>query len=399
MKNTNKETKMTLTTDLMKKMSRQIILEELQEKDMVCGIYPLTLIEYYSALIKKRKYKLEKKIFYARLPFSSTAFFEDRQKVIVIFISRLKKIKKIERQLFDLVFLCYHEARHLEQTWFSIGSLPGYLREMEEFICANAFGSDYLLYHDCYSFEIGANLYAIRKTEEYLKRKYPDIYLKYQETIRQKKEKFFDDYFSYHPTDTFDHYIEVLKEMKQESILSFHQDKVVPRLDAVSEVFLTSDYRIKKIREIRNHEDFSKLDKTIIYMVLSSSTFLSHLSLDDMDMEEIIFLKEALDYTSQVYENQRVMLEKNGSSQGRYDFEKVIEKKNKILHPYLEKIAYLSKIDNSRKKKENKNLVLKRKEEIAAKLGNHGYLVFDLFYVMSALITLFSMICLMGRMG
>ena len=43
---------MTLTTDLMKKMSRQIILEELQEKDMVCGIYPLTLIEYYSALIK-----------------------------------------------------------------------------------------------------------------------------------------------------------------------------------------------------------------------------------------------------------------------------------------------------------------------------------------------------------
>ena len=319
--------------------------------------------------------------------------------MIVIFISRLKKIKKIERQLFDLVFLCYHEARHLEQTWFSIGSLPGYLREMEEFICANAFGGDYLLYHDCYSFEIGANLYEIRKTEEYLKRKYPDIYLKYQETIRQKKEKFFDDYFSYHPTDTFDHYIEVLKEMKQESILSFHQNKVVPRLDVVSEVFLTSDYRIKKIREIRSHEDFSKLDKTIVYMVLSSSTFLSHLSLDDMDMEEIIFLKEALDYTSQVYENQKVMLEKNGSSQGKCDFEKVIEKKNKMLHPYLEKIAYLSKIDNSREKKENKNLVLKRKEEIETKLGNQGYLVFDLFYVISALITLFSMICLMGRMG
>ena len=187
--------------------------------------------------------------------------------------------------------------------------------------------------------------------------------------------------------------------MKQESILSFHQNKVVPRLDVVSEVFLTSDYRIKKIREIRSHEDFSKLDKTIVYMVLSSSTFLSHLSLDDMDMEEIVFLKEALDYTSQVYENQKVMLEKNGSSQGKCDFEKVIEKKNKMLHPYLEKIAYLSKIDNSRKKKENKNLVLKRKEEIETKLGNQGYLVFDLFYVISALITLFSMICLMGRMG
>ena len=69
----------------------------------------------------------------------------------------------MENKIFRLAFVCYHEARHVEQKEFDVYNFETFIDIIDK---VNVL--DYGLSHDSYSFEIGANLYSIRKTKEYM---------------------------------------------------------------------------------------------------------------------------------------------------------------------------------------------------------------------------------------
>ena len=63
------------------------------------------------------------------------------------------------------------------------------MRTLEKFNYRNSLNVEYLLYHDSVYLEIDANLYAVIKTKEFLKKKYPDIFKENEEKLEKWKKR------------------------------------------------------------------------------------------------------------------------------------------------------------------------------------------------------------------
>ena len=380
----------------MKQLAKQIIQEELKDKNIICDVFPLTFLEYYCDFLPHQKYHLMKSVSFATVPFSSTlAFCQPKEKYIVIFLSKVNQLKKIEPKIFNLVFLCYHEVRHLEQDWVPIENFYGFLHEIEATIAKSYLAYDYYLNHDQYSYEIGANLYAVKKTEEYLKKNYPNIYLEHQLELQEKKERYEYDYFSYNPMDTFDRYVEVSRRIYHEAMFSLNKNKSIPKRNRVDEIFFTPDYQYKSLAEIRTNQAFCQLEKEIIYTILTSSTFLSSLDFDTLDKDDTELLYQALEYAYWFYHNQQVSLEKKkvggnvDSSEENKNITKFKQVENHLDLLFLNNFNYLrneKRIQNNQDLITNSRKKIKRKEDVS----NKGFFLFDWFYVVAIVLTLFS---------
>lgn len=173
-----------LSMEDMKKISHEII-EELGQPSIELNVFPLTFVEYYNDYVFNKKYNLIKMASYSTIPLIADGF-NDSKGNIVIFLNRINKIEKIEHKIFRLAQICYHEARHSMQQKFDNYSYDGFLRDIDHFLKTNI---DYTLEHNKYSFEIGANLYAVRKAKEYLKTRYPDLYKKHKDEIEKLEKK------------------------------------------------------------------------------------------------------------------------------------------------------------------------------------------------------------------
>ena len=53
-----------------------------------------------------------------------------------------------------------------------------------------------------------------------------------------------------------------------------------------------------------NNEKFYEIDKRIIYAFFSSQTFLESIDFDNVEVEELLIVKKALEYTNNIYKNQ-----------------------------------------------------------------------------------------------
>ena len=298
----------------LKKIIYQTIEQELLENHLECDILPVTTSEFLKMILFSKDYDWVEKIFYFTFPFNSNGFCHSSHQEIVIFLNRFMQIKDANLCLFDLLFVCYHEMRHLYQDYtFSIDTLDGYLKYIEYNIRIFDLNDDYNNNHDKYSSEIGANLYGIHKAKEAFLKKYPDQFDKIKDIYNNLENKFIVDYFSYDPMDTINRYVLMMQLRYKETQSIFSRDKNFNLPNSVTEIFLRDDYTCKSLIEIIQHPNFSFIEKKLIYSFITSDVFLKSISLEELSAEERILFNEAISYAKTFYQNQKNTLIKYNS--------------------------------------------------------------------------------------
>lgn len=287
---------MELTLRDLKTISHDIIDQELDNYGISANVMPITFVEYSESRSLKKQTVLEKISKFIK-GHSVGGFYNPSKNNIVIFIDRIKKIKKIDRQIFNLAFVCYHEVRHRIQKEFSQYSYEGFIDFIDKL---NIF--DYGLSHDSFSYEIGANLYGVKKAKEYMIKNYPDLFESQKEYINLLEQIYYYQYLTYDAGLHVDSSLAVLKIMnklsnKETSEKDDELHKKIKQFESILKIFINEDFSFKNIDEIIQNEELKKLDKRIVYAVLSSKTFLSSVDLNNLSYNSLLVLSEVLTYT------------------------------------------------------------------------------------------------------
>lgn len=207
-----------------------------------------------------------------------------------------------ETKIFDLIFCCYHEIRHREQSNFSSYSYSGFLRDLEYFL-NNIDISNYRENSYTFSYEIGANLYAIDKTSRYLYKNYPKIYNSKREILEKKYNGTIINYLLYNSEAIINNSI-----ILYEYMLSINKSRKIDSdfVSPVFKMFFEDDGTLKTIKEIVNDPDFSKLDKRIFYEIVGSSYFVEDIVRNKkLAEEEKNIFDKVLEYKRNIFSNQQ----------------------------------------------------------------------------------------------
>jgi hypothetical protein len=295
-----------LTVKEMKEICRDIFNKESQEHNLDLVPYPVTIIGYYTDFLKKMNYSLIKHPGLITLPSvaSGACITDDDADSIVIFLKSVRRIIDTKDKMSWLVEVCFHEIYHAIQRTFDKYSYDNFLNRIGHY---NGTHLDYRLKHDNYSFEIGANLYSITKTREYLKENYPEVYESEKEYLDSIEKEYIYDYLSYDPVNSVDRSIAKLrKDHKKIDDIGSKYDKISPILG----IFLNDDVEFKSMSEIINDEKFKKLDNRTIAAFFSSKAFLEEVDMSKLSTQELGLIKEAIEYTKTMYNNQSKLLDK-----------------------------------------------------------------------------------------
>ena len=324
--------------DKMKKIAHEIIDSEVKKYNMKMDVFPVTFVEYCKDKIFNQKYSLQRKVNLvkeARNNYGFNTIYSD----IFVFLSTINShtLKKLGKNngsnILQLVVTCFHEARHTAQIRFNKFSYEGFLRDLENTIRA-FLPEDYESNHDKYSFEIGANLYGVAEAKKYLQKNYPEIYENNKNTLEWRESFYRYDYLTYDAVNTVDRFFDILKR-KNVSPLS-------TRIMALR-LFFNEDESLRKIEDIiykmNNNPCYVHLDKKVVYVFMSSRYFLQNTNISELSIQELDLLKESLEYTNQVYQNQEKVIEKAYNN-------KIINKLKflKNQKSLVEKLANIDKI-------------------------------------------------------
>ena len=318
----------------MKKIVYDVVNEELGKSDLDFSVFPVTFIEYYSDYVFKKKFSLINQILYSLIPVIDDTIngFNDLNGNSVIFLDKVNRIEKIEDQVFKLLTVCYHEIRHTEQQKFDKNSYDRFLMDIEKFIRMYN-NEDYVNSHDKYSYEIGANLYCINKSKEYLKRKYPSLYEKEEKKIKDLEKRYYLDYATYDASDVFNMF---LRTIRYNNFRYSSNGGINPILG----IFLDGKNNFKKFREIISNKNFNSIDKRIVSAIFSSDIFLKEVDIDALSISELNILYDSLEYMDTIYKNQAKIIGDNGLSNEKYFklWRFFLEKIKKFDYNVLEKV-------------------------------------------------------------
>ena len=383
-----------------KKILRHAIGEEKENLVLDVNFFPVTIIEFYTGHIAKflkSKQSISSKYYLVTLPryASGVNINEDEldENNIFLFLKRSRTIKKNDRNLYTLLHTCYHELWHSVQLGFDEYSYEGFLRGID--LCLqNISYRDYLVEHPKYSFEIGANLYAVTKVKEYIQKYYPEIYEKEKDYIDKKEQQVKFYYQTYDLSDNIEIFIKELKKIMYRRLAEGIDD--LYEISPVLPIFLNDNMTFKKIYNILDDEKFKILDKRIIYAFFSNITFLESVDFDELTDEELNIIKESLEYTSKLYQNQLKILEneKKVNLLNFLEMEKNILKKYKVLNYYLKrKIKHklnFRRSDNKKVRHMNNISRYLDKTNTLIRKRNRGYITINIFYLFGLVLSVFT---------
>lgn len=283
----------------VKRVINDLVLSELKDSCIDVDVWALTFFEYYSNFI----FKQNKKTCYSFLPFTSVAF-NDLGGNIVIFVDYFSKIKDDEERYYKLLKIFYHELRHSMQLDFDCYGYDRFLIDMDEILQRFQLFSfrDYFIFHDKYSFEIGANMYGSYMAREYLKKNCYNLYLNKKFFIDKDFNKYLYDYYTYDACCTFSNFVKVIRDCRVNDFLDIN-----PNFG----YFLNDDYSFKSFNEIICNEKFNTIDKRIVACVFSSEIFMKELNIKRLSYEEVSVLDMYLKYMNNVYDNQSKIIKKH----------------------------------------------------------------------------------------
>ena len=290
-----------ISTIELKRIAREIITSEEDKYAISINVRPITFMDIIS--LKDSGYSMQKRKsdfgYYMDL---NCGGYNDLNGTTVIFLDKLNKLSYGRQisNIFLLVSACYHEARHSEQQFFDKYSYARFLFDIERVYMQSDSSKDYNHNHNDYSFEIGANLYGVEMAREYLKKNYPRVYEEDKDKIDILEECFLVDYKLYNPTYFIDMVIPRIRNIRP--LDDNKKVKDIKDKSLILSIFLNDDGSIKRPSEV----EYQELDKRIVYAVYSSLSFLNKLTcIDDLTEEEISIINEAIEYTSELCENQR----------------------------------------------------------------------------------------------
>lgn len=290
----------------LKDVAYDLYNEEKNKLSIDCEFYPLTSKEYYNSFFWDRDYSFCTKCFYFFLPIIFSRFdgFHDSSGRIVILIDKFKKSYLSKTEFINFLVACYHEFRHDQQDFFDSFGLDKFLHDMEKFMRIYSFKGrkNYWSNHNNFSYEIGANLYGVRKTREYLIKNYPDIYKDKKNYIDKMENDYEINYYDYNVKDVFDNFIISLRKSKYNDDLEI--------ISPVLPVFLNDNYCFRKVSDIFNDDKFNDIDYAIKAFIFTSNTFVNEVNFNSLSNNELSFVRECFGYTSGVNINKNDMKKK-----------------------------------------------------------------------------------------
>lgn len=308
---------MKLTIKEMKKIAQDILDKELDNETNATIV---TIGEYYRNILTNKKYRLKFKMHNILTPIKCNGYYNRGNNTIFVFLNYLnrKKIRICKPNIFNLCEICYHELRHAQQKKFNLFSYEYFFTMLETYLLEENY-SRYERAHDLVFFEIGANIYGTVKAKEYIKKNYPEEYEHYKNYIEKLEYKRTFMYMTYNAPEVFENYIEESKINSKfgvkpiDTSIKKSNEYIINDFDGLKmilSVFLKKNWEYKSIKEITENELFPKIDKKIIYIILSSKSFLKQLDIKDLLPEELELLEKSLNYIKAVYYNQNQYIEK-----------------------------------------------------------------------------------------
>ena len=400
----------------MKEIAHDIIDEESRNNNISVNVFPLTFVEYREGFEQRkgRKFKLCDALKYIE----SRGYYEGNTSNLYVCLENLGYLLKLDNE-FKLAEACYHEFWHRVQDNFDVYSYDGFLRDIDN--CIKKINlSDYMLNHDSYSFEIGANMYAVSKAKEYIQKKYSQLYEELKDYIDRLEQKHTIDYLSYDASDTVERFIQRVKDRKKRdrNVGQKSDNGKIKKVEVppVLDIFLDDNQDFKKVSEIISNGKFKLLDQRIVSAMFSCRTFLDGLDMESLSLEELEVVSNALEYTNNVYKNQVNSLDKFKF----FSKEKFIEVL-KIKKSFIKKIGVISEYytrslerwANNPKSNtdklvdprlsfreldvqiENMKFVFQKfnqSKKLINRKNNHGFFCGDMFYIIGLLFTIFTVI-------
>lgn len=307
-----------ISIEEMKKIAREITESESKKYGIDINVRPVAFADIVKPdFFTNCSYTIDKRMKdfyqYSYLPCGGYNNFKG---TMVVFVDKLLRsfVAKRISSIFMLANVCYHEARHSAQKTFDRYSYESFLRDIEQFYRKVGGNRDYKKHHDSYSFEIGANLYGIRMASEYLKKYNLEVYEKFKDKIDRVEQQYEEDYKMYNASYTIDRVIPRIR------VASAFGDNEIIKYDFIKDtspvlgIFLNGDGSFKRPSEVMNDEKYQDLDKRIVYAMFSSLSFLRDLEhMDNLSLEEVSIVNEAIDYTSELCRRQMASLDESKS--------------------------------------------------------------------------------------
>ena len=197
----------------LKRISQEALLEEKEFYGINPDVLFVTVGEYYDRDVFKDK-TLLKKISDGVRKIRTRGFFDISTGNSFVFVNKTFKIGNIysDDMLSDMVFVGYHEFRHKLQHLDGFVSPSDKAIIMQERTLQQYSRKDYINRHDQYFMEADANLYGLKRTKSFLKRKYPDIYGNVESRL-EAKEHMTDFYLNnYDYQSLFDSFYDICCE-------------------------------------------------------------------------------------------------------------------------------------------------------------------------------------------
>lgn len=331
-----------LSTKEMKKIAYEVISKELEKHNLKANIYPVSILEYYTKYIPNINF-LDIKDFLNTIKypfFNKYAIYDTLNASIIILIN---DFKKRNMPLFFFIFSCYHETIHSIQAFLNDYNYSKFLFNIESILSENNC-KDYYDNHDNYSIEIGANLYGTFKTEELLKNEYPDIYKLEAQNIKNQENAYKIDYILYDAVDQINKVLNIVNKKK------FKINDEMP----IFNIFVRNDNSFKSIGDMLKNPEFERLDKRIIYTILSSDLFLKSINIQKLSNEELDTLNEALQYTYTIYNNQyKFIWEKFNNEEINFKF--FIESAERLIKNIKEIDKYVLLLNTAKNSNQNQH--------------------------------------------
>ena len=335
-----------ISIEEMKKIAREITESESKKYGIDINVRPVAFADIVKPdFFTNCSYTIDKRMKdfyqYSYLPCEGYNNFKG---TMVVFVDKLLRsfVAKRISSIFMLANVCYHEARHSAQKTFDRYSYESFLRDIEQFYRKVGGNRDYKKHHDSYSFEIGANLYGVRMAREYLKKYNLEVYEKLKDKIDRVEHFYQEDYKMYNASYTIDRVLPIIK------VASAFGDNEIVKHDFIKDtspvlgIFLNGDGSFKKPSEVMNDERYQELDKRIVYAMFSSLSFLKDLKhMDNLTLEEINIINEAIDYT-----NTLCQMQMNSLNESKDKAQTLL---NKLLYlkTYFVKYNYIKRRLNS----------------------------------------------------
>lgn len=387
-----------ITDEQIKKIIKDIIDEECKKYNLETTVYVITPLEYFYKITEGKKMKIFRVNDYINAVISApSGFFTCETNEIVVHhkVGTIKKYKNLMR----LIFTTYHELRHAYQETLDDYTYEKFLLSIEDMEFSEM---DYNVNHNEYSFEIGADLYSIQKTKEYLLKNYPQEYENNKEYLKIKEQKVKFLYMTYDAADLIERKYQKLKRKMK---INFSKRLDIESMDEISpilKIFWNENLSYKKISEIIKDENFNKLDKRIVYAFFSSRTFLETLNVEALTDEELSVLSESLEYTKELYQRQLkiLMKEKDINSETLKfllnEVKNLVQKINIIGKYYYKSI--LRKINPERSKRKrikHMKTIPPFAEKVMNERKRRGYITINTFYILGLFISISTIIYLL----